>query len=302
MAIRQLIDEFQETIIETKFTKWNSKFDKEKILNLSKEGKNIREISKIIEIPEKRLAEMLNYYSIIIKKQFIYNVNDDFFDNIDSEIKAYLLGYIVADGWIAIENKNNGSKSYRIGVSVSIDDLEVVQFIKTNICPNNKILNQNNQSGVKFRKPQIVLKFSSKYMVNILIEKYSIIPNKTYNKEFKFPEITNFKRDFIRGFFDGDGSVRNTQVSFVSTSLDFLQSIVNEIRNNVKGISYIIYEEKGKTIDYYRLIINCGYGLKLKVYNYLYKDSTYFLSRKKEKFNIDNTELSSSITKGDEVA
>ena len=47
-----------------------------------------------------------------------YRANDDFFDVIDSEIKAYLLGFLYADGYLASDG--------RIGIRLQIDDEEII--------------------------------------------------------------------------------------------------------------------------------------------------------------------------------
>ena len=61
-------------------------------------GKNIKEIAEIVDIPAKRLAEMIKEFRLEIKKGSSSKVNETFFDKIDSEEKAYLLGFFIADG------------------------------------------------------------------------------------------------------------------------------------------------------------------------------------------------------------
>ena len=69
------------------------------VLRLNREeGLNLRKISEIVNIPERRLGELCKLYNLDVKRNFIYKVVDTFFDNIDCEIKAYLLGYFIADG------------------------------------------------------------------------------------------------------------------------------------------------------------------------------------------------------------
>lgn len=274
-----------------KFKKYQSKFNVEYILNLNKEGKNIREISKIIKIPEKRLSDMLNYYKIKLVKGFTHPINHTFFDNIDSEIKAYLLGYLVADGCVSIEKRNNGNYSYRIVFNVSIDDLDVIKLIQYYICPSVNIRYYHNTSGASNRKPQCSIKFTSKHMVNTLINKYNIVNNKTYNINYDMLDLGDYNIDFIRGFFDGDGTIGKDSFGFISTSKLFLQSILNIISSHINNITYRIYTENGKTVKYHRLLINTGKGIENKIYKLLYDDKKYYLNRKKIKFNMSNTEL-----------
>lgn len=81
-----------------KFKKYINKFNPEQILELNNSGKNIKEIAEIVDIPAKRLAEMIKEFGLEIKKGSSSKVNETFFDKIDSEEKAYLLGFFIADG------------------------------------------------------------------------------------------------------------------------------------------------------------------------------------------------------------
>lgn len=285
-------------IKDQKFTKWINKFNVEEILNLIEKGNNIKQISNIIGIPDKRLCDMFKEYNMP-KKSMRQKIakNQDFFEIIDSEIKAYLLGYIVADGCISIEpKKRNGiiySYSKRLGFNSSIDDKEVIELLKNNISPNITIKEFNRSTKTTIRKNQLNLRFSSSKIVDDLI-KLNVIPNKTYHSDFIFPFeiLTNENKiHFIRGFFDGDGSVAKSDISFVSTSVLFLNQIKEILLFNIPNITYRIYEIEGITIKYYRLNINIGKNIRYAIYNLFYNNANYFLTRKKLKFNIENTVL-----------
>lgn len=290
-----------------KFTKWIKNFDIEKILNLEKEGKNIKEISKILQIPNRRLGEMLKEFNIDLNsKKQIVNKNNNFFEKIDTEIKAYLLGYTLADGCVSIESKKKNGEIYsyskRIAYCVSIDDREVINLLQSNISPTSYIKEFHNPKGAILRKNQLQLRFSSTKLVEDLI-KLNIKPNKTYNSEFQFNFDNMDKsliRHFIRGFFDGDGYCDKGSLQFVSTSYFFLKQIEEYFKLEIPNITFRFNSYKGKTIDYYKISFNTGKGILNDIYNLFYKDSNYYLSRKKNKFNIENTVLNSEITKGSE--
>ena len=223
------------------------RFDAKEVLRLNREeGLNLRKISEIVNIPERRLGELCKLYNLDVKRNFIYKVVDTFFDNIDCEIKAYLLGYFIADGNMQLEaKKRNGviySYSYRFAVLNSIDDFEVSNWFKEFITPNKPIKRQNNQQGVKFRKPQNLVTWRSKHMFETL-QSYGITPRKTYRPEFKLPE--NLIKDelfphFIRGLFDGDGCVWNgkrkiMKVKDSSNSSGFRERIVHNVKFTYTG-------------------------------------------------------------------
>ena len=182
------------------------RFDAKEVLRLNQEeGLNLKKISEIVNIPERRLGELCKLYNLDVKRNFIYKVVDTFFDNIDCEIKAYLLCYFIADGNMQLEaKKRNGvvySYSYRFAVLNSIDDFEVSNWFKEFITPNKPIKRQNNQQGVKFRKPQNLVTWRSKHMFETL-QSYGITPRKTYRPEFELPENlikSELFPHFIRG-------------------------------------------------------------------------------------------------------
>ena len=217
----------------TRFSKYLQNFNIEEIKKLSSEGLNLKQIAEKIDIPARRLGEMLKENNISLPKGYIYKVNDTFFDNIDSEIKAYLLGFFIADGCVQKEakyrNKEIYSYSYRMMLCNSIDDEDVIKLFQKYICPSKKLEYTINQSGVKVkRKPQVHFRWNSKHMFETLLS-YNIIPKKTYDFEFTFPFEripTKLHRHFIRGFFDGDGHKGISDISFVATSKYFLLQIV----------------------------------------------------------------------------
>ena len=79
----------------------------------------------------------------------INNYNKDFFKEIDTELKAYILGYIVADGCITIEQRplkpNNPIR--RVQFQPSVDDLQVITLIRDVIAPTNKLTIVTNKRG-----------------------------------------------------------------------------------------------------------------------------------------------------------
>ena len=59
----------------------------------------------------------------------IYNVNDDYFETINCEQKAYWLGFLCADGWI---NKRSTGQD-RLVLDISIKDKEHLYIYKKDL-------------------------------------------------------------------------------------------------------------------------------------------------------------------------
>lgn len=263
------------------------KINVEEILQLNQQGLNQREIAIELGIHPKAFAYWVDKLQIPIQKRHKYFVNDHFWDVIDTEEKAYLLGYFIADGCLCLENKKHkgviDSHSKRLGFCVSIDDYEVVELIQKCIVPSKTIEHTNSQSGVKYyRKPQLRIRWISNYMFDKLVS-YGIKPRKTYDNKFKLPEgliPVELMRHFIRGYFDGDGTKSQCALQFCVNSKYFAE----QIGNFFKPFKYKIYEKQGKTCVYYILQINGGKKLFKQVIKDFYDNAHCYLTRKFNKF------------------
>lgn len=136
-----------------------------------------------------------------------YNVNDDFFRVIDSEQKAYLLGFFLADGTYGLGARC--TESYRFSVHLQEKDVDVINWFREFIVPTKDPVYKppyTDKRGTNHKGSYTISWTSS--MMNRDLELYNITPRKTYDTSFQFPfeKIPKeFLWDFIRGFFDGDG-------------------------------------------------------------------------------------------------
>lgn len=218
----------------------------------------------------------------------------NFFDDIDSELKSYLLGLYYADGSIS---KN------RIDFSFTEKDVELIQIIKDNICPFNKIYyiksSTSKMTGYT-NKPMYGIIFKSEHMCNTL-NRYKMGCNKTYTIQDDLSFIPDeYMIDFIRGYFDGDGTVhiskgkrKYTLKSGVVKEYDYTNynwSIISHTNEHL----YIIKDFLFKNYNLHCNIIKESRGNFLieinrkddfyKMRDLLYQNANYFLKRKKEKF------------------
>ena len=265
-----------------------NRFNLDLAIQMMKSGKSQSEIGEKLGIPSQRVSDCFKYYNIKYDKRRL-RINDTFFDDINNELKAYLLGFLVADGCLKLE-KRRTKRTKRIAFNNTIDDKEAIEALHTNICPDSSLLIKNYTFNRR-KKPQYTLQWNSEYMFDKLVSKYNIKPHKTLDKEFYIPEDSipeELWRHFIRGFFDGDGHVGSCSIEFVFTSEPFM----NQIMNWFKSFHYRTYCIQGKTTKYWKVIINTPDKIRKCIYDFLYKDSTIFLSRKHDVFN---TEITYSI-------
>lgn len=226
-------------------------------------------------------------------KKFV--IVENFFELINSELKAYLLGYFLADGYVTIEHETRKNPNYRLGINVSIDDYETAKLLSDSIFVEDKVIKEVNykSDGVN-RKPQLIVRWTS-YKMQKDLEKLGIKRAKTKDLTFSFdfnliPK--DLHRHFIRGFFDGDGCVSLTTQncfdwSFIFTSEIFCNQIAEILEDRIPGLNRKIYSQAQSTMTTYLLRFNSSNMKTLFTklfYDYLYSNSNFYLSRKKKKF------------------
>ena len=153
-----------------------------------------------------------------------YPRNEFYFNQIDAPEKAYWLGFLYADGCIHIN---------KYEISLNITDKEHVEKFKTAIgAVNHKITITNDK---RFENAKTLYQFAIKdEQLHKDLIKWGCVPQKT-NKITNIPNIPrNYISHFIRGYFDGDGSLHylngtnNFRISFLGTK-EFLEEIKKEL-------------------------------------------------------------------------
>src|SRR5690606_21393784 len=144
---------------------------------------------------------MLSILKIKMNKK--YNFNESFFETIDTEEKAYWLGFIAADGNINDRGENK-SKSLHIGLSFK-DKNHLLKFM-ININYSHLLI-EIKERIINLKKRRYVrLNLNSKKMYNDLLDK-GITPRKSLTLKPPKNVPKDLVRHWIRGYFDGDGSV-----------------------------------------------------------------------------------------------
>lgn len=168
--------------------------------------------------------------------------------NIDSEEKAYLLGWIVGVGTVA--------KDEEIFIDFQEKDFEIIEKLRDFISPIIPIT--KHASNVSFS----------------IISKQFVKDITRHLTPSGFPNSINFQRDFVRGLFDSSGSILNCKngypvCSIPSRNISMLQSL-----SNFSGIKTTIKSNECEwngvnAIDFLSII---------------YKDSSMYMKRKYEFF------------------
>lgn len=244
------------------------------ILQKRDDGIYEKDIIKDHNISQRQYYNILRDNGIVRRyKVQKYNFNEDYFEVIDSEDKAYFLGFIVADGSV---------NSITNVIQITQKDPDILYEFKKYIEYDGDLIKSKSRDVFD-------IKISSSKTKSDLL-RLGIVSNKTMI--VKYPMISeSLQSHFIRGVFDGDGCISihhdkrdnsdRGQVNICSGSFDFINEYVNRLvkycgvkRNNIR-------QPKG---TYY--VIDWG-GLSdvEKIYEFLYKDASIFLKRKKETFD-----------------
>jgi len=198
---------------------------------------------------------------------------------------AYILGFVTADG--CVTKRKNRKDSYVFNITTK--DKEHLANIRKVIGSQHKIglkrgggLKEKNISTIQISNKTICLD-----LINL-----GIVPRKTYNLgEIKVSD--EYFADFVRGFFDGDGSayiykVNNTpqiKVGFVCASMQFIDYFNKQLCRllGVETKSIHIVPAYGKRVDRYSIdfyINDCE-----KLYNFMYgSNPELYLERKRKIF------------------
>lgn len=184
--------------IESYLTKDELNSIKLKIIELNKSGISISKIKKILNISHStifRWTKELNYKAPNDHNKL--RIREDLFNEIKTENDAYWLGFIFADGYIADNGMFEISLKYT-DYSHLLKFAEFCNFDTTKIIKKGKT---NFENSFRCR-----ISFSTQNLKNNFT-KYGIVPRKSLILTFPNWLDKSLYSSFIRGYFDGDGSI-----------------------------------------------------------------------------------------------
>lgn len=269
---------------------------------------SLTELGKQYNIHRMTVANYLKKRNVEIKHVFIkntkvyYKIDQNYFDKIDTEDKAYFLGLLYADGSY---DKNHNC----VVLGLKTEDREILEIF-------NKQLNSNKPLSVikpsksptsdKLNTGGYKLYIVGSNICSRLLE-LGIIQNKSLKLKFptekQVPKI--LLKSFIRGYVDGDGSFSYwkskrkgwNQASFnVVSTFDFCKDLQDYIllelgiKSTLSNRGGKLSSEIGRKIT--RTLIFSGIPKVFKMINWLYKDSTFRLNRKYNKYVLIKMKLS----------
>lgn len=204
--------------------------------------------------------------------QQFFDINENFFSGWSAEM-AYVLGLIITDGCIS-----------RTGtVSLCMNDKDLLEKVKEVMGAAHKI------EPSKYQKNLYIFYFAREKLVKDL-EKLCVVPRKSLI--VKFPEVPQeYLPDFIRGIFDGDGSVfydkRRPKFPLRSKFVSGSEGFIGGLEKSLESLGMperTIYRQKTKNGWSYMFIYDHQNSVKLFKILYRNTQNGLFLERKHKRF------------------
>lgn len=204
-----------------------------------------------------------------------YNFNENYFDCVDCQEKAYWLGFFAADGY---NHQSKGCIEFRL----HNQDREILEKFKCSIGAKNPIgLYKNTYCNLTLYSNHLCTKLSE----------YGLGQAKTYTLQVPLLS-SDLMRHFIRGYFDGDGCFSVTKrKDRTESSLTYqfnitgmpepLRTIQEYLIDNI-GITDNGLKSRNNTVAV--TIHYSGKKVCKRILDYLYQDAAIYLQRKYNKY------------------
>lgn len=206
-------------------------------------------------------------------------LNSNYFEVIDTEEKAYWLGFICADGCVSY-CKSNGNYIFKIALQKSDDDFlkKFIKAIDGNFDLKYKEINTSIQGRETKKYETCEVSFRDKKFTADLLKYFDC--NKTEYLRIPSQVPQDLIRHFIRGFSDGDGCFycnldkRDKSYEIVGKCYDMLNDIKNEFAKNDIFSDIFRKRKTNWKLGVYRI------KELVKLQSYLYDGATIFMERK----------------------
>lgn len=268
------------------------KITDDEIKQMYLDGKSLNDIAKIAQDTKGLMAlrNKLHELGVSTKKDIRkyrykishsckkYNLDTSIFNKIDTEEKAYWLGFLMADGY------NHETKSCVV-LRLNNCDREILEKFKLFLKTDAPIYEfKSRDTNKTYCELNICsLEFSQS------LSKIGCIQGKTYTLEF--PNIDeSLYNHFIRGYFDGDGCISITKRNdrkCMQYQLNFVgkESVILKIQDIIcKNTNVKKTKLRVKSGFFAKRISWCGKHVCKSILDYIYKDASIYLKRKYNKY------------------
>ena len=242
------------------------------IIQKYQDGHSIAEIGKSHHKTGKVISALLKENNVDIIGSEIknrkYTIDENYFDCIDSDEKAYIIGLLMTDGNITGNN---------ISISLQESDKDVLDKINKLVGSDRPLHYIEMNDKNKKWENQYKLSITNKHMANRLKE-LGIIENKSLTLNYPCWLPGSLFPSFLRGVIDGDGTIskERCRVTIIGTKM-LLDGIHLKLKS--LGIHSAFYHSKHHNDATWNLYIG-GKNNSIFLLDMLYKNSTIHIERK----------------------
>ena len=236
-------------------------------------GMSLEKIGHEYRLCAYRLGKALKEDGVVIaRNNQKYTYNTSFFNHIDTEEKAYWLGFLYADGYV--------SKRTSIELCLAKVDENHLEAFRDKIAPGAPL--RPKKIKLKDKVFQAVRLTVTSKEIKEQLDRLHCFNSKSltlkFDKELLSPKLT---RHFIRGYFDGDGSVYASGWT-LSGNGEFLSALQTYLLEHAPGYTEVaVFKDKRSNV----YSINKGAPrAALKFLDYIYSDASVYLERKYNKY------------------
>ena len=266
--------------------------DIDNIIQKYNNGETIKQIAKDYNVSYQYCSEKIIGLGLKKPGKRVLNIDESYFNNIDTPNKAYILGLWYADGCNQIRNVVTGDGKYHVCISLQESDVSILYQIKDELKYDGKITKLKKRDSViegrMIKKENLQNQYSlaiySK-QISLDLEKYGVVQNKSL--KLKFPELldSSLYSHFLRGYFDGDGSIIYTSYKYIwkiISTKDFCESVKKIIESIFNIKLSMEYDVKGNGIT--SVLKTQDRNNIKRIMDWLYKDAELYIQRKHDRY------------------
>lgn len=256
-------------------------------IDLYKKNVSLRQIQERLGVNRRKLSSVLTELGIkttVGNHYRKYFFDENYFHTIDTQDKAYWLGFFYADGCVLPLNKDGyGEQAFKLALAEK--DRKALEDLKEDMHSTYPIrYDFSRHRKIATHQVQVLLEQRSQKTVNDLKDK-GCVESKSLILEFPTEEQVPraLIYHFIRGYMDGDGSISLSQKGkHLYCTFDFVGT-----ENFIKSLStffscgHVIKDKRKKNSWYFRISDRAGC---LTAGSLIYQNAHRYLERKHDRF------------------
>lgn len=248
----------------------------QKVVELYETGMSQMKIGELYNVDRTVIARILKRNNVQLRdpshRKRKYTLNENYFDEVDTPDKAYILGLLYADG---CNYKNS------INITLQEKDKLILDEIKEKLGSNIPLYYRKLNEQNKNHQNVYSLTFTNQHLARRLRE-LGMLQRKSLILTFPEWLDKSLYSHFIRGYFDGDGCFCGNMISIASTEqfCKHLQDVCLKELNITTYVKDVYDRENSPTKIFYVY----GKNKVKKFLDYIYEDANMYIQRKYEHY------------------